>query len=92
MLEVFWQLHTMGGRCKVVELGVGGLVINRATPFCLHNALISNCCIFGCIFAGVSWSFKQLNVKEISIFRSLIALTTNSKDNLCFLLGNVYIV
>ena len=88
MLEVFWQLHTMGGPCKVVELGVRGLVINRATPFCLHNALIRNCCIF----AGVSWSFKQLNVKAISIFRSLIALTTNSKDNLCFLLGNVYIV
>ena len=32
MLEVSWQLRKLGGLCKVVELAVGGSVINRANP------------------------------------------------------------
>ena len=30
MLEVFWQLHTMRGLCKMVELAVGGFVVTSS--------------------------------------------------------------
>ena len=73
MFEISWQLHTMGGPCKVVELGVGGSVTNFTAVYSAVKG-----------FAGVSWNFKQLNLKAISIFRPLKALTTNIKDTFLF--------